>query len=165
MTLLSAHVESAYQDIFAIQEPARYKDKHATFCDPSSPFIPLYPTNHYSKVCFLVNKRLPYHTWEIEHLPPYISILTLYLGNGPITVTNMYNRPIPQGSYSTDSRLLQLPGILARPGAHILAGDMNLYHPLWSNTGEQKVSKIADDLLEITATAGLGLATPKGITT
>jgi hypothetical protein len=60
---------------------------------------------------------------------------------------------------------LRLPGLLRREGEHILLGDFNLHHPLWSAPNGARTSRMAEDFLGTTGAAGLVLATPPGLVT
>jgi Reverse transcriptase (RNA-dependent DNA polymerase)/Endonuclease-reverse transcriptase len=165
MILLSAHQDTAKYDILAIQEPAKNPTMHATYCDPKSAFRPLYPTNRHTRACFLVNKRLPLAHWTVEFPGPDVAILTLRLPGRTVTVTNIYSQPRPMDQTDGESPIYGLAGILQREGEHVLLGDFNLHHPLWSRDTETRTSQMALNLLAITGKANLELITPPGLVT
>ena len=111
MLLLSAHEHTRIYDIVTIQEPARNGHVHATFCDSSSQFIPLYPRNHHTRACFFLNKRLPRDSWNAEFPSPDIAILDLQLPSGPLRLINVYNEPSPRTTYNPQSPILALEPI------------------------------------------------------
>ncbi|KAF7139736.1 hypothetical protein CNMCM5793_007671 [Aspergillus hiratsukae] len=164
MTLLSAHRDTATYDVLAIQEPAHNPRMHATYCETNSPFRPLYPTNRHTRACFLINKKWPSHCWDVEFFTD-IAVLTIRLPARALTIINVYNPPTGPHVYNPDSPILRLPELLRREGEHILLGDFNLHHPLWSAPNGARTSRMAEDLLGTTGAAGLVLATPPGLVT
>ncbi|KAL4942947.1 Endonuclease/exonuclease/phosphatase [Aspergillus oleicola] len=164
MTLLSASEHAHQYDMIAIQEPAKQKNKFATFCESNSSFQPLYPLDRYARVCFLLNKRIPSYSWDIEHVCQDAAILILHANNTTLTVTNIYNECHPASSINPQSPIWGLEDIFTRPGEHILLGDMDLHHPSWS-TKTTRPDKMAEELLNITGGAGLALMTPRDMVT
>jgi hypothetical protein len=164
MLLLSACAQAADFDIIAIQEPAHNPSMHATYCDSRSAFRPLYPSNQHSRACFLINKRLPLSSWRVEFPGPDIAVLSLTYAGRRITVTNIYNMPAPAATANIGPIYL-LPNILSRDGDHLLLGDFNLHHQLWSGTANTRPERMALDLLAFSQQAGLELATPPGLPT
>jgi Reverse transcriptase (RNA-dependent DNA polymerase)/Endonuclease-reverse transcriptase len=165
MQLLSADISSADIDVLAIQEPARNPAMFATYCDPKGHFRPVYPSSHHSRACFLVNKRLPIADWRAEFLGPDITVLTLTTANRTITITNIYAQPTSPTATNTNSPIYSLPEILERKSDHILIGDFNLHHQLWSGSRSTRPDRMALDLLSFTQQAELVLATPPGLVT
>jgi endonuclease/exonuclease/phosphatase family metal-dependent hydrolase len=55
-----------------------------------------------------------------------------------------------------------LPVLLQRRGEHIVLGDFNLHHPLWSGLGNPTIHLAAEPLIEMVYGAGLSLITPPG---
>ena len=92
-TMVLLYRNNAKYDVIAVQEPARNRTMHATYCDSNSVFRPLYPTNRHTRACFLINKKLPLAHWGIEFPGSDIAILTLRLPNRTVTVTNVYSEP------------------------------------------------------------------------
>lgn len=138
---------------------------HATICDSGSHFRPTYRTNRHARMCFFINKRLPDYSWDAELIGERIALVSLHLPDGDVTITNFYKTPTPLHIYDFDSPITLQPPFLQRLGKHILLGNFNLHHPWWSLETETKLSKMADDLIQITSQAGLELLAPKGMIT
>lgn len=128
-------------DILAIQEP--YINK---LTDPLTTYslalqnrfhILLQPTlrKDYSirpRVCFYVNKRIDPMTWEVRFHNRNLSTLTLHTAtHGTVHIHNIYN---PGKASGQDSALNTLREVMTSGAQHIVLGDFNLHHPLWSGT-------------------------------
>jgi hypothetical protein len=75
MAPLLADPKTAEIDIIAIQEPYRRKDMIATHCPQSCDFWPAYPEKEHASVCFLVNKKVPSHCWNVEFITKNLAVL------------------------------------------------------------------------------------------
>ena len=145
--------------IVALQEP--YYNRHTSSTYHPKPYHLLYQPSVSTRVCFLVSKFLSLDSWTIQHLSPDIAQLSLHTDLGPIHITNVYN-PTPQGPQLASPDLLT--SALALPGSHILLGDFNLHHPKWGGV-HVRAEQAAKDLLMLTNSAQLALATPPGAIT
>lgn len=162
-------------EILAIQEPNinRHTDEMTTYSHALGGqfHVLLRPTPKAAKedtprVCFFVNKRLDPRIWSIQHHTRDMSTLTLRLPKQTIYVHNVYN---PSPSNTGETTLGTLRSTLQRmqagnPG-HIVVGDFNLHHPLWTDPSYSHVHDEADELINIAADYGLTQLLPVGTTT
>ena len=145
--------------IMALQEP--WYNRHTSSTYAPRPYHLLYQPAASSRVCFLVSKTLSLDSWTVRHLSPYIAQLSLQTDLGPIHITNVYNPKVQRPRIAEPDILTDA---LALPGHHILLGDFNLHHPRWGGV-HVHAEQAASDLLTLTATAQLDLATPQGAIT
>ena len=149
MAPLLADPATAEIDIIAVQELFQWKDMIATHCPCSCGFWPAYPEKEHARVCFLVNKRIPPHSWNVNFLAENLAVLTMQNDKRVLNITNIYSPP--PGSYTTvdnDSPIHQLPEVLSMPGEHVLIGDLNLHHKSWSRSRVSRKHRMAADLLK-----------------
>ena len=163
MAPLLADKATASYDILALQEPWQNPYKNATYCPSSLAFYVAY-NNQERQSCFLINKNLNINSWDINYSGPDVCSLRLQLPDIVLWIHNIYNQP--PGSYSTTSSpssLTLLPGLLAREGKHLVLGDFNLHHPLWSGPRNPAVHLAAEPLVEALLARNMELATPRGM--
>lgn len=162
MTPMLADEQVGLYDIIALQEPWKNTLENRTYCPSVSNFVPAYDDCK-RRSCFLVNKDLDNTTWYIDFLGPDLTVLNLRTNNLCIWVYNVYSQP--PGSYSTTeypTPIPQLAPLLEREGEHIVLGDFNLHHPLWSGVRNPTIHAAAEPLAQLAATYDLSLALPKG---
>src|SRR6187402_3869362 len=162
--LLASGAITSY-DILALQEPWHNRHKNATYCPSSSAFFVAYD-NQERRCCFLINKSLDISSWDVDYSGPDACTLRLQLQDIVLWIHNFYNQP--PGSYSTTnypSSLALLPDLLAREGEHLVLGDFNLHHPLWSGPRNPAAHAAADIVVETLLAKDMELATPKGTIT
>ena len=166
MTPLLADPRTSSVDIIAIQkEPWHNSKEKSTHCPSRSPFSLLHDKT-YRRSCFLINKAIDPETWSVSFLSPDICSLSIQTPAGLVHIHNVYAPPI--GSYSATEcppQLLLLPDLLRTEGEHLLVGDFNFHHPIWSGVTNPTKHVAADHLVQITYEAGLELATPPGLIT
>src|SRR5882757_3475466 len=165
MAPLLADKAVASYDILALQEPWKNPYKNATYCPNSSAFYTAY-NNQERRSCFLINKSLDINSWDIDYSGPDVCSLRLQLPDIVLWIHNFYNQP--PGSYTTTnypSSLTLLPGLLAREGEHLVLGDFNLHHPLWSSPRNPAAHLAADIVVETLLARDMELVTPKGTIT
>ncbi|KAI1001859.1 hypothetical protein K3495_g6341 [Podosphaera aphanis] len=168
MSPLIADPETCTYDILAIQEPWFNRQTSSTHCPSSSPFSLGYEPGH-RRSCFLVNRRLDPDTWSISFGSTDVSSLYLNTETGVLAIHNVYCPPV--GSYSSRScpeQLDTLRGVLSSSPSntqHIVLGDFNFHHPLWSGVYCPTQHLAASHLLDIIDQHGLELLTPPGLIT
>ena len=78
----------------------------------------------------------------------------------------MYSQPL--GGYNVinyPSPILLLDELLVREGEHIVLGDFNLHHPLWSGARNPTEHLAAEGFLQLLRSYDLSLALPQGSVT
>ena len=162
--LLADKVIASY-DVLALQEPWQNPHKNATYCPSRSAFYVAY-NDQKRRSCFLINKGLDINSWDIDYSGPDVCSLRLQLQDIVLWIHNFYNQS--PGSHSTTdypSSLTLLPDLLAREGEHLVLGDFNLHHPLWSGPRNPAAHKAAEPVVETLLAEGMELATPRGTIT
>lgn len=149
-------------DIIALQEPWKNTLENRTYCPRASNFVPAYDDCK-RRSCFLVNKNLDTTTWHAEFLGPDLAILNLRLKGTSIWIYNTYSQP-PGGYGVTEypTPIPRLAPLLEREGEHILLGDFNLHHPMWSGVRNPTIHIAAEPLAQLVALHNLSLALPRG---
>jgi hypothetical protein len=80
-------------DVIAVQEPYQQKEMFATHCPRSCDFWPAYPEKEHARACFLVNKRIPSHSWSAEFIAENLAVLTIQSEDRKLNITNIYSPP------------------------------------------------------------------------
>ena len=83
-----------------------------------------------------------------------------------VHIHNLYSQP--PGSLRTttyESPIPKLAEALDQPGEHLVLGDFNLHHPMWSGIQDPVQHDMADRLIDIAQQANLQLLTPSGTIT
>ena len=157
-------------DIIAVQEPWLNKHAPATYCPSSCPFVPVFYTKS-KRSCLLINKKLDINQWEARVTSKDLSSVRLQCEDKTIWVHSIYSQP-PR-SYSTracdyDNPFEHLATFLEEEGAchHLIVGDLNLHHPVWSGARIPAAHTAAERLIEVThEQGGCQLLTPPGTVT
>lgn len=130
------------------------------------------------RVCFYVNKRIDPKSWSIRYHTRDASTLTVKTDRGAIHVHNIYveSKVRDEGDENrqelraaTAKATLQVVRRLLRnsgAGQHVVVGDFNLHHPLWSQTTQsQQGDEDAEDLISIMGDRDMQLLTQRGALT
>ncbi|KGO73013.1 reverse transcriptase [Penicillium italicum] len=130
------------------------------------------------RVCFYVNKRIDPKSWSIRHHTQDASTLTVKSNRGAIRVHNVYveSKVRDEGDENrqeiraaTAKATLQVVRRVLRnsgAGQHVVVGDFNLHHPLWSQTTQsQQEDEDDDDLTSIMDDRDMQLLTQRGAVT
>ena len=152
-------------DIIAIQEPWQNPFQPTTYNQREGDFYLAFPPQG-GRACFYINKRLDLNKWSVEFLSPDMCILHIIISDIPLSIHNLYSQP--PGSLRTidyNSPIPLLDTALTQPGEHLVLGDFNLHHPLWSGVQDPIQHDTADSLLTKAQLANLQLLTPKGTIT
>lgn len=160
MTAFFRAVDPRTHHVMAVQEPWRNPQMPTSVRPPN--YHLFYPLHSDTRVCFYVSKELDPDQWSVqEHSPDFIT-LTIQLECGPLHIHNCYNEP-PKLATSRELGVLRLlPQALHATGQHVLVGDFNLHHPMWSGVAMPTQHALADDLIEIALQADLELVLPPG---
>jgi len=159
-------------EILAIQEPSinTHTDYMTTYSQALKGqfHILLKPTRKGDKknlprVCFFVHKKLDPKKWAIRHYTKDLSTLTIHTGGslGTIHIHNVYNPSPGQGSSLGDLNQV----LTSLQGEHLVVGDFNLHHPLWSRPGYEHIHTEADELIDLAADHELTQLLPRGTIT
>jgi hypothetical protein len=149
MAPLLADPRTKELDIIAIQEPWQNPFTPATYCPGTSGFLPAYGDSKGRRSCFLVNKRLASNKWSVEYPSLDLCVLKVSTEECDLWIYNVYSQPL--GGYNVvdyPSPISLLPDLLARGGEHLVLGDFNLHHPLWSGLGNPTVHLAAEALID-----------------
>ncbi|KAJ5765559.1 reverse transcriptase [Penicillium odoratum] len=172
-------------DILAIQEPEIFNwmepemgvhsqtlgGRFHTLLRPTPTAVREEAARTQPRVCFFVSKGINPKSWSIRHHSRDASTLTVETGAGQLHVHNIY---LP-GKFNDPERTQEVKEGLAalcvalrgyHSGQHVVVGDFNLHHPLWSTIQQAQLpDDDADDLIRIMGDFGLDLLTEKGTVT
>jgi exonuclease III len=170
MALLLNDLRARDIDIIAIQEPWQNTHVTATYCPGSCPFVPIFKKEG-TRSCLLVNKRLDINQWDARVTSKDLCSVRLLCAGKKIWVHSVYSPP--PGSHST--RATQYPNpldhlatLLEEEGdcQHLIVGDFNLHHPIWSGDRVPVAHTAAERLIEVIfEQGGCELLTPPGTIT
>ena len=150
-------LEEAKYDILAIQEPWINTFTKSTYCPRSSKYHLIHQLE--GRAALYISKRYRVDAWDFEATRDYCRVwFSPANGEGEgLEVWLIYNLP---DNKAVPSALLSRP----RPDLPIvLAGDFNLYYPLWDHYN--RTDGKADDLLQLALQWELDLRTPYGTIT
>jgi hypothetical protein len=151
---LQVLLEEAKYDILAIQEPWINPQTKSTYCPRSCKYHLVHSLE--GRSALYITKDLPTSQWDYEATNEWCWVRLRGEGRG-LEVWSIYNPPDSKG----------VPRALlgrSKPDLPVvLAGDFNLFHPLWDYYGREEQE--AEDLLQLALQWGLDLRTPWGTTT
>jgi Endonuclease-reverse transcriptase len=139
-------------DVLAIQEPHLNKRTKQPYCPRSSRYHLVYGGG---RAAIYVNKRLPLSAWMPRTGDDWAGI-QLRSGGELLSIYSVYS---PCDDISWRSPLQDLVN-QSPTGRDIVAGDMNLHHPLWDREG--RTSRHVGHLLTLAERWNLRLITPWG---
>ena len=174
-------------DIIALQEPWKHSKKNQTHHPAPAQFHLCYPNKKGTptRVCIYVNTKIPMTQWYSRVHSEDLVTVTLKSqreGQKTLHIHNIYNASPSQRfeahsrtdrsrtevvkEYSEISSLDTLRTAIARNAddEHLIVGDFNLHHPLWTDPGMHQHPE-ADALIDIINTSQLQLLTPEGMPT
>jgi len=147
-------LEEAKYDILAIQEPWINHLTRSTYCPRSSKYHLIHQTE--GRAALYISKQIPTSQWEYRATREWCWVRLSGYEPG-LEVWSIYNPPDHKG---VPKALLEEP----RPELPVvLAGDFNLFHPLWDYYGREE--ERAEDLLKLALQWDLQLRTPWATTT
>lgn len=157
-------------DIIAIQEPWKNPFSNTTYKQTHQRFVLEYMDHRETRVCFFINKRIDPKTWKVTHHTPDLATVHLTVkgdGNTPRTINihNIYKPPSREDYQGEEDILDNLNEALQGRGEHVLLGDLNMFHPLWSDPLSTRYHARAEVLVEYMEQHAMILALPKGTIT
>ena len=128
------------------------------------------------RVAFFVNRRIDPKAWSIRHLSRDLSTLTLTTDAFTVHIHNIYlpgKFGAPDDDHAQRARdcsdgIAKLRYTISQTatGQHLVVGDFNLHHPLWSTNQRASVQDTdTDDLISAMGDSGIDLLTERGVTT
>jgi exonuclease III len=151
---LQVLLEEAKYDILAIQEPWINPQTKSTYCPRSCRYHLVHSPQ--GRAALYITKDLPLSQWDYEAADEWCWARLTDSESG-LEVWSIYN---PPDSKEVPKALL---GRFKPSLPTILAGDFNLYHPLWDYYSREEQQ--AEDLLQLALQWDLVLQTPWGTTT
>ncbi|EKG09293.1 Endonuclease/exonuclease/phosphatase [Macrophomina phaseolina MS6] len=155
-------------DIIAVQEPWKNPVRDTTHHPLRMEFELLYP-NGPARTCIFVNKRIAPSSWAVTYHASDLCTLHLRAADnsnarGAIHIHNVYSPPRATGATSSLHELAA--ALREHPNdQHIVLGDLNLHHPLWTGPEYGHQDPEADELIHLLERFSLHLASPQAIPT
>ena len=155
-------------DIIALQEPWKNPFRDTTY-HPLKREFELLHFNGPARTCIFVNKRIASSSWTVTYHTSDLCTLHLKLANnsnagGAIHIYNIYNPP--RTTRATSSLHALAEALRDHPtDQHIVLGDFNLHHPLWTGPEYSHQDREADELIDLLERFSLHLASPPAIPT
>jgi endonuclease/exonuclease/phosphatase family metal-dependent hydrolase len=159
-------------DIIAIQEPWRNPHQNTTHNAAADHFHLVYMDSQYTRACFFVNKKIPTAIWTARTHSPDVCSLTINVGNDyntqsqHIYIHNVYNPIQGLRGYGEALPLLRRELNNTPSEEHIVLGDFNARHSLWTGKEEYHIGRRdSEELLDILEECRLDLLLPPGTCT
>lgn len=162
MVPLLADKKTRRYDVLAIQEPWKNPSAPTTYKARGNGFY-LAHNNVPSRACFYINEKLDPNTWTVVyHSSDYCTFILKAEGR-TWNIHNIYSEP--PGAYNVTRYNTPIPLLidtLKAPAEHLLVGDFNLHHPMWSGIQDPTCHDAAAPLIRANNQAGLQLLSPIG---
>ena len=133
--------------ILAVQKLWQNSHMNIIHCSSSCDYWSVYLSNHHSRACLMISKKLPCSIWTVKHLQSDIVSVILQLNDIMMHIHSMYvlkseklHRVNHNFSIHRISQLLQ------KPDEHILLEDFNLHHSRWKKTACLNRHDMTDEL-------------------
>ena len=159
-------------DIIAIQEPWRNPHQNTTHNPAADYFHLVYMDSQNTRTCFFVNKKIPTAAWTARTHSPDVCSLRIDVGNNDnmqpqhIQIHNIYNPIQGLRGYGEALPLLRRELNNTPSEEHIVLGDFNARHSLWTGREEYHTGRRdSDELLDILEECHLDLLLPPGTCT
>jgi hypothetical protein len=159
-------------DIIAIREPWRNPHQNTTHNAAADHFHLVYMDSQYTRACFFVNKKIPTAIWTARTHSPDVCSLTINVGNDyntqsqHIYIHNVYNPIQGLRGYGEALPLLRRELNNTPSEEHIVLGDFNARHILWTGKEEYHIGRRdSEELLDILEECRLDLLLPPGTCT
>ncbi|EKG09366.1 Reverse transcriptase, partial [Macrophomina phaseolina MS6] len=155
-------------DIIAVQEPWKNPFRNTTH-HPLKKEFELLHLDGPARTCIFVNRRIAASSWTATYHTPDLCTLHLKPANnsnagGAVHIHNVYNPPRTMGVTSSLHALAA--ALREHPNdQHIVLGDFNLHHPLWTGAEYSHQDREADELIDLLERFSLHLASPPAIPT
>ena len=140
-------------DLLAVQEPWINKQTKQPYCPRSSRYHLVWGSG---RAAIYVNKRIATSKWTSEAGEDWAAV-HLQCGSQPLTIYSIYSPCEGEPNWASP---LELLATRSPTGRDIIAGDMNLHHPLWDREG--RTSPQVGLLLTLAERWNLRLLTPWG---
>ncbi|PQE17592.1 reverse transcriptase protein [Rutstroemia sp. NJR-2017a WRK4] len=159
-------------DIIAIQEPWRNPYQNTTHNPAADYFHLVYMDSQNTRTCFLINKKIPTTAWTARTHSPDVCSLRIDVGNDDLTqpqyihIHNIYNPIQGLRGYGEALPLLRRELNNALGEEHLVLGDFNARHSLWTGREEYHIGRRDfEELLDILEEYRLDLLLPPGTCT
>ena len=169
MSLLLGSPVAQRFDIIAIQEPWINTRQNTTHCPAASPFTLVWSEPN-SRSCLFVNKAIDPSRWEQRITSRDLCSVNIKMSEGELWIHSVYAQP--PGSHATRAEeytnpFSDLRELLEEQGntRHIVVGDFNVHHPLWSGVCLPTAHSAAETLISSLYKNGCQSITPLGTKT
>ncbi|KAH9203728.1 Endonuclease/exonuclease/phosphatase [Leptodontidium sp. 2 PMI_412] len=143
-------------DIIAIQEPWRNPHQNTTHNPAADYFHLVYMDSQNTRTCFFANKKIPTAAWTARTHSPDVCSLRIDVGNNDntqsqyIQIHNVYNPIQGLRGYGEALPLLRRELNNTPSEEHVVLGDFNARHGLWTGREEYHIGRRdSEELLDI----------------
>lgn len=157
-------------NIIAIQKPWQNPTVTIILSSYQSNFHLFYKLDGNTQVCFYINNKIDFGSWEVSYSSSDMCCLalTVYAKIKPklIHIYNIYNSSlILYTSTNSSSTILSVRTAVNIEEKHILLKDFNFYHSYWNGFSRSTQHMAVDSLLKLIEERNLSLTLPQGIIT
>ena len=118
-------------------------------CSWSCNFWSIYLKKKHVKICFLINKKISFHHWNVKFIVKNLTMLIIQQENFKFNITNIYFLSSESYNHINNSFLIHyFQKILNQSNKHILMNDFNFHYKSWKNNQINKKHRMTTDLLK-----------------
>ncbi len=146
--------------ILAVQKLWQNSHMNITHCSSSCSYWSVYSSDHWSRACLMISKKLPHSIWTVKHLQSDIVSVILQLNDIMMHIHSMYvSRPEGLHRVNHNFSIYRILQLLQKSDEHILLEDFNLHHSRWEETTCLDRHDMADELWQFIQQTNLQLLT------
>ena len=132
MILLFTNLKITKINIITIQKFYWHKNMIIIHCSQSCNFWSVYSEKKHVSICFLINKKISSHCWNVKFIAKNLIMLIFQQRDSKLNITNIYSSSLKSYNHMIDSSLIHcLQKTLDQSDEHILMSDLNLHHKSW----------------------------------
>ena len=146
--------------ILTVQKLWQNLHMNVTHCSSSCSYWSVYSSDHQSRACLMISKKLSHSIWTVKHSQSDIASVTLQLNDITVHIHSMYVLE-PEGLCRMNHNfpIYRISQLLQKPGEHILLEDFNLHHSRWEETTCLDRHDMTDELWQFIQETNLQLLT------
>ena len=103
MILLLINSKIIKINIIIIQKLYYYKNIIIIHCSQSCNFWSVYSEKKHVSICFLINKRISSHCWNVKFIAKNLTVLIFQQKNSRLNITNIYSSLLESYNHMIDS--------------------------------------------------------------
>ena len=146
--------------ILAVQKFWQNSHMNITHCSSSCSYWSVYLSDHWSRACLMISKKLSHSIWTMKHLQSDIMSVILQLNDVTVHIHSMYISESEElHRVNCNFLIYRISQLLQKSDEHILLEDFNLHHSRWKETACLDKHDMMNELWQIIQQTNLWLLT------